>query len=177
MVASVGLEAVGQRARNKIDLAQIKVNAFNTASNFFTNRLRANMRIGAANQNIAAIRQDQVTNNAAILDALAEAQADAKVAAAVTGTTGGSVKDVLYKSEANAGLATADAQQLRDNEEASHIASIFGAAYDIRKPLTFSPVPDHGLGDVVALGGAALSSYKPASGKNLPVNQRWAIGD
>lgn len=162
--ASAGKSYLGSRAAVRTGA----VDTYNRYSAHLAKALRNNQIMDAAHKNIAAIRQDQVTNNRLIEERQQQAESASKVSAAAAGVEGGSVQDVEYMTEASAGLAIAAVEQETDNEIEAEQATIFGAAYDsaipFQKPKRQNNLPALMMG----AGIAAFSAADTSGGSSAP---------
>lgn len=75
--------------------------AYGTAYQNAANRLAGRNRKVATERNIAAVKQDKILTNKQIELNQTQSEAMVKLAAAVSGVTGGSVQDVQYMTEVN----------------------------------------------------------------------------
>jgi hypothetical protein len=84
----------------------------------------ANQR-SAAEANIAAIKQDRINTNVVIAMKQDQAEAQAKVAAAVSGVEGQSVNDVIYQTEVNSSVAQSNNRKNAEQQIENQLASIY----------------------------------------------------
>ena len=131
MLAKSAFDAFGASQRGRVNAARAGDAAYEQVSRQLANRFRAAARMDAATKNLFAIKQDSITANRKILDAQAEAESDAKVAAAFAGSEGGSVRAVEYQTEVSAALASDTVRRQAAQEEQNLINQVYGAAYDL----------------------------------------------
>lgn len=86
----------------------------------------ANAKV-AAEANISAIKQDKINTDTVINMRQDEAEAQAKVLAAVSGTTGQSVDATIYQTEVNSSLAKSNASREMDRQIENQKASIYAS--------------------------------------------------
>jgi hypothetical protein len=86
----------------------------------------ANQKV-AAEANIAAIRQDKINTNKTIQAQQINAEAQAKVLAAVTGTEGGSLDATIHQTKVNSSLAVSNTAQKMDQMIEDQLASVYSA--------------------------------------------------
>lgn len=79
----------------------------------------------AAEANIAAITQDRINTDRVIAMQQDQAEARAKVAAAVSGTSGGSVDAVIHQTEVNSALATANNRKRAEQQIENQLAQVY----------------------------------------------------
>jgi len=84
----------------------------------------ANQRT-AAEANIAAIQQDRINTNVVIAMKQDQAEAQAKVSAAVSGVEGQSVNDVLYQTEVNSSVAQSNNRKNAEQQIENQLATIY----------------------------------------------------
>lgn len=138
ILAQGAMSAFASNMEGKAIAARAGDAAFEQVSREMANRFRAHMRMDAALKNIAAVRQDTITANTRIKEAQAEAEANAKVAAAFAGVEGGSVLDVEYQTEVSAALKKDEALRKQKQEEQNLVNQVYGAAYSAAQQ---SPLP------------------------------------
>lgn len=97
-------------------------------------------------QNIAAIRQDQITSNTMIQMRQNQAEAWAKVNAATAGVEGGSVDDVIYETEKNEAFALQSAQVKSDQQVANQLSVIGSQTSQVQ---SIQPDNDSTLGAIL----------------------------
>ena len=86
----------------------------------------ANAKV-AAEANINAIRQDKVNTDTLIRQRQDQVEAQLKVAAAVSGTTGGSVEATINQSEINSSLAVRNNAQMTEQKIENQLTQIYTA--------------------------------------------------
>lgn len=79
----------------------------------------------AAEANIAAIEQDRINTDKVIAMQQDQAEAQALVAAAVSGTEGQSVNDVLYQTEVNSSVASSNNRANAEQQVENQLAQIY----------------------------------------------------
>lgn len=84
----------------------------------------ANAKV-AAEANIAAVRQDKINTDKVISMQQDQAEAKALVAAAVSGTEGGSVDSVIYQTEVNSSLAQANNRKNAEQQVENQLAQVY----------------------------------------------------
>lgn len=84
----------------------------------------ANAKV-AAEANIAAIRQDKINTDKVISMQQDQAEAKALVAAAVSGTEGGSVDSVVYQTEVNSSLAKSNNRKNAEQNIENQLAQVY----------------------------------------------------
>lgn len=91
----------------------------------YSNRLNAANAKVAAEANIAAITQNRINTDMVIAVNQDKAEAQAKVAAAVTGTSGGSVDSVIYQTEVNSSLAKSNNRKSAQSMVEQQLAQVY----------------------------------------------------
>lgn len=86
----------------------------------------ANQKI-AAEANINAIRQDRINTDTVIAMQQDKAEAQAKVAAAVSGTEGQSVDDVIYQTEVESSVAKQNNKKNADQQIENQLSQMYQA--------------------------------------------------
>lgn len=89
-------------------------------------RNAANKR-SAAEANIAAITQDRINTNRTIAMHQDQAEAQAKVAAAVSGVEGQSVEAAIYQTEINSSVAQANNRKNMEQQIEEQLASVYSS--------------------------------------------------
>jgi len=84
----------------------------------------ANQRT-AAEANISAIQQDRINTNVVIAMKQDQAEAQAKVSAAVSGVEGQSVNDVLYQTEVNSSVAQSNNRKNAEQQIENQLATVY----------------------------------------------------
>lgn len=84
----------------------------------------ANQKV-AAEANIAAIEQDRINTDMVIAMQQDQAEAQAKVSAAVSGVEGQSVKDVIYQTEVNSSVAKSNNRKNAEQQIENQLATIY----------------------------------------------------
>jgi hypothetical protein len=79
----------------------------------------------AAEANIAAIQQDKINTNVIIDMQQDKAEAQAKVAAAVSGTEGQSVSDTIYETEINSSVAKSNNRARAQQQVEQQLAQVY----------------------------------------------------
>lgn len=91
----------------------------------YSNRLNAANAKVAAEANIAAITQNRINTDMVIAVNQDKAEAQATVAAAVTGTSGGSVNSVIYQTEVNSSLAKSNNRKAAQSMVEQQLAQVY----------------------------------------------------
>ena len=91
----------------------------------FAGMHNAARQAAAAGANIAAIRQDTINTDTVIKMKQDQAEAMAKVAAAVSGVEGQSVNDVIYQTEVNSSVAQRNAQIAAEQNIENQLSTIY----------------------------------------------------
>ncbi len=86
----------------------------------------ANQKV-AAEANIAAITQNQINTDKVIAMQQDQAEAQAKVAAAVSGTAGGSVDAAIYQTEVNSSLSKANNRANAQNQIEQQLSAVYNS--------------------------------------------------
>ncbi len=86
----------------------------------------ANQRV-AAEANIAAITQEKIHTNMIISMKQDQAEANAKVMAAVSGTDGQSVKDVIYQTETNSNVAKQNVNRQTTQQIDQQLSAVYNS--------------------------------------------------
>lgn len=86
----------------------------------------ANQRV-AAEANIAAITQEKIHTNTVISMKQDQAEAKARVMAAVSGTEGQSVKDVIYQTELNSSVAQSNVARQTDQQIEQQLTAVYNS--------------------------------------------------
>ena len=86
--------------------------AYNSSFQTVSSKLAASNARSAGERNISAVNQDKVTSNTKIRQQQDEAEANAKVSAAIAGAKGGSVDATIQQTEVNAAHALAASNKL-----------------------------------------------------------------
>tara|TARA_R110002096_G_scaffold110795_6_gene241984 strand:+ start:7969 stop:8541 length:573 start_codon:yes stop_codon:yes gene_type:complete len=84
----------------------------------------ANQKV-AAEANIAAIRQEKIHTDVVISRNQDQAEARAKVAAAVSGTEGQSVNAAIYQTESNSSVARANNRKNMEQQIENQLAAVY----------------------------------------------------
>lgn len=95
-IYSMAVQSVFEAASGAVPRA-----AYNAAYQNEAQRLSARNRRTSTERNIAAVKQDSILTNRQIELNQTQSEAMVKLAAAVSGVTGGSVQDVQYMTEVN----------------------------------------------------------------------------
>lgn len=173
MAATAAMNVFNISQQGSIDAKRLGDEVYRARSLDLAAKLRAGMRLDAAQKNMFAAKQDEVTANANIMDAQAKARADAEVAAAFAGVSGGSVDAVSYQIDANAAEAKAAANKQRRQTEEQLINNMYGAAYEhaTAQPMPTATKNYQGLFD-------ALGNIWNAGGKEVAAKHwdRWNSG-
>jgi hypothetical protein len=159
MLAAAGMSLAQSGLAAKANAKRLGDEAYATRATYLGNRLRSQLRIDAATKNISAVRKDKVLHNMAIDLRQMEAEAQAKVSAAVAGVEGNSVKQVEYQTEVNAALASDALDRQSEDEELGYIAQLFGASYDISQPYKQSSPPNMLPSAILGAGQSALNAW------------------
>lgn len=117
----------------------------------------------AAEANIAAIVQDKINTNTIINIHQSQAEAQAKLAAAVGGVDGQSVNQVIHQTEVNSSLAKANNRRQVEQQLEQQLANVYQAtstASSLSEPLVTKP--SIGLGFLEDVSGLIKTD-----GKNL----------
>ena len=101
--------------------------AYGTAYKAYQGMHNAASQKVAAEANIAAIRQDKVNTNKVIRMNQDQAEAQAKVLAAVSGTEGGSVDATIYQTEVNSSLAVQNTVARMDQQIENQLANVYSS--------------------------------------------------
>jgi hypothetical protein len=99
----------------------------------------------AAEANISAITQDRINTDRVIAMHQDQAEAQAKVAAAVSGTSGGSVDSVIYQTEVNSALATANNRQRAEQQVENQLAQVYQSQSTLLAPSNAGASPSVGM--------------------------------
>jgi len=114
------------------------VAAYNAEYSSISSKLAASRSRSATERNISAVNQDRINSNTKIRQQQDEAEAHAKVSAALAGSTGASVEAVASQTETNAALATSAsnkaAEQQIENLKAGVYNSSMGLQTNVQVP-------------------------------------------
>jgi hypothetical protein len=101
--------------------------AYNAAYGNLANKLSAARARSAGERNIAAVNQDKVLSNTKIRQQQDEAEAAARVSAALSGASGASVNATIGQTETNESMALAASKKARDQQIEHLKAGVFDA--------------------------------------------------
>lgn len=123
----------------------------------------ANQKV-AAEANIAAIKQDRINTDKVIAMRQDSAEAQAKVAAAVSGTEGRSVKDVIYQSEINSSVAKSNNRATSAQQIENQLATVYQSTSTLLA-VDAPQVSSQSLGMSLATGIGAIISDETLRGE------------
>lgn len=102
--------------------------AYNNAYQAEATRAAMGAAIGAAQKNIASVKQNRILSHIELEKRQDQAEAMAKVSAAAAGVEGSSVDDVVYTTKANESIAKGRANAVAEQQVEQHLASVHQAA-------------------------------------------------
>ena len=142
----------------------------------------ANQKV-AAEANISAIQQDRINTNIVIARHQDQAEAQAKVSAAVSGVEGQSVNDVIYQTEVSSSVAKSNNKKNAEQQIENQLSTVYQStstmlALDnasvsspsLARSLATSAASMVGLGDELMDGMSGLFGVESSGEADLAIN-------
>jgi hypothetical protein len=144
---------------------QQTLDAYNQEYARVASQMAAQSAMGAAQKNVAKVKQNVILSNSKIQMQQDQAEAQIKVSAAQAGAAGSSVESAKYSTRANESYAMGAAQAAGDAKEDQYLAQVHEANLAMNSAVNAKK--DHGIHVGEALMGAVAGGFNDVDFKNI----------